>query len=244
VTALPPGTPPTVANSGTPQDAVFDFGIPQGDAGAAGQAGADANISVGAVNALPPGTPPTVVNSGTPQNAVFDFGIPQGDAGEAGQPGAAATIAVGNVTTVPAGTPASVTNSGNANAAVLDFQIPEGPQGPQGPQGSPLPFRVHPRPVPTSIVIDAADVKIDTFIIDGANITIVLPAAKDAREGRVYIFRSISQVAQIKVGGNDKLEGNTSMRLRAGTGVMLMSDGQDPGRWIALLDLNWPNLQG
>lgn len=63
---------PTVTNSGTPQAAVLNFGIPKGDA---------ATVSVGTVETLPAGSSAYVTNSGTSSAAVFDFGIPQGQGG-------------------------------------------------------------------------------------------------------------------------------------------------------------------
>jgi hypothetical protein len=43
-TTLDPGDPATVTNSGTSSAAVFDFGIPKGDKGDAGEPGADGHI--------------------------------------------------------------------------------------------------------------------------------------------------------------------------------------------------------
>ncbi len=93
VTALNTGENATVANSGTPSDAVLDFGIPKGDTGATGAAGADgidgvdgaaASIQVGTVTTVGSGEAATVSNSGTPAAAVFDFEIPQGEDGADG----------------------------------------------------------------------------------------------------------------------------------------------------------------
>ena len=101
-TTLAPGNPATVVNSGTPNAAVFDFGIPAGPAGPAGPSGAPgapgaaATIAVGTTTTLAPGNPATVVNSGTPNAAVFDFGIPAGPAGPAGPSGAGLDFSVNN----------------------------------------------------------------------------------------------------------------------------------------------------
>ena len=71
VTMLAPGATPTVANVGTVNDAVFDFGLP-----------GTPTITPGAATALNAGSSPTVVNSGTSTAQVYDFGIPRGaDAG-------------------------------------------------------------------------------------------------------------------------------------------------------------------
>jgi hypothetical protein len=117
VTTLPAGSPATVTNVGTPQDPVFDFGIPQGIQGIQGNA---ATIAVGTVSTVDPGDPAAVTNVGTPNDAVFDFDIPQGEA---------ATVAVGTVTTVGPLAPATVTNVGTPGAAVLNFEIPKGDDG-------------------------------------------------------------------------------------------------------------------
>ncbi len=108
VTKLPPGSTPTVQNSGTDQNVVLDFGIVDGDQGdpgtpgtpgtpgrdgdpgPPGQPGADgtaATITVGSVTALPPGSTPSVSNSGTPYDAVLDFGLVTGDKGDKGDTG-------------------------------------------------------------------------------------------------------------------------------------------------------------
>lgn len=78
-TTLPAGSEATVTK--TEQGGVFNlaFGIPKGEAGAAGQA---ATVAVGTVTTLPAGSDATVTNSGTPGAAVFNFGIPQGAAGD------------------------------------------------------------------------------------------------------------------------------------------------------------------
>ena len=79
------GTAASVTNSGTAQDAVLNFTIPQGATGANGADGADgaaATIAVGTVSTGAPGSAATVTNSGTSSAAVFDFVIPKGDNGE------------------------------------------------------------------------------------------------------------------------------------------------------------------
>lgn len=81
----------SVTNSGTGENAVFDFAIPRGATGAdgatgpAGDTGPAATIRVGSVTTGDPGTEASVTNSGTEQEAVLDFVIPRGEAG-GGQP--------------------------------------------------------------------------------------------------------------------------------------------------------------
>jgi hypothetical protein len=123
---LAPGSPATVVNVGTLNDAILDFGIPEGIQGSTGSA---ATIAVGTTTTVSPSTPAAVTNSGTSSAAIFDFDIPQG------VDGTAATIAVGTTTTLSPGSSATVGNSGSSSAAVFDFGIPEGIQGIQGIQG-------------------------------------------------------------------------------------------------------------
>lgn len=78
------GTAASVTNRGTAQDAVLDFTIPQGAAGATGADGAAATIAVGTVSTGAPGSAVTVTNRGTSSEAVLDFSIPQGAAGANG----------------------------------------------------------------------------------------------------------------------------------------------------------------
>ena len=80
-TTLTPGSSATVANVGTSNAAIFNFGIPQGATGATGAA---ATIAVGTTTTLAPGSSATVSNSGTSGAAVFNFGIPKGAGVQAG----------------------------------------------------------------------------------------------------------------------------------------------------------------
>ena len=78
VSALAEDAEPTVANSGTPEAAVFDFGLPRGRPGTA------ATVRVGTVETLGPGEAAAVSNSGTGSAAVLDFRIPTGPKGDTG----------------------------------------------------------------------------------------------------------------------------------------------------------------
>ena len=83
-TTLAAGSQATVTKTTSGGVVNLAFGIPQGEAGAAGKA---ATVSVGTVTTLPAGSDATVKNSGTPGAAVIDFGIPQGDKGDPGSIG-------------------------------------------------------------------------------------------------------------------------------------------------------------
>lgn len=113
ITTLSPTAKATVSNVGTENDAVFNFGIPQGADGKA------ASIKVGTVETTNDNTA-AVSNSGSASDAVFDFKIPQGKP---------ATIKIGSVITGDAGSEAEVTNSGTAGDVVLDFVVPRGDKG-------------------------------------------------------------------------------------------------------------------
>lgn len=78
-TTLPAGSQATVTKTTSGGVVNFAFGIPKGEAGAAGQA---ATVAVGTVTTLPAGSDATVTNSGTAGAAVFNFGIPAGPAGD------------------------------------------------------------------------------------------------------------------------------------------------------------------
>lgn len=68
-----------VTNTGTNNDAVLNFSIPQGQKGNAG------TVTIGAVTTLEPDAAATVTNSGTDSDAVLDFGLPRGKDGAEGK---------------------------------------------------------------------------------------------------------------------------------------------------------------
>ena len=155
VTTLPAGSQATVTNSGTENEAVLNFAIPQGAQGATGAAGQDgadgaaATIQIGEVVTGEAGANASVENTGTENAAVLKFTIPRGATGATGAQGAPgqdgadgadgqdATIAIGTVSTGAAGSEAAVTNTGTPSAAVFNFTIPRGDTGAQGVQGEP-----------------------------------------------------------------------------------------------------------
>ena len=78
VGTLPAGSAATVENVGDENDAVLNFGIPQGRTGTA------ATVEVGSVEMVASDRPAEVHNSGTASAAVLDFKIPKGPTGETG----------------------------------------------------------------------------------------------------------------------------------------------------------------
>ena len=103
VTTGEAGTDVQVTNSGTTNEAVFDFVIPKGekgdkgdrgDQGPAGNDGADgaaATIQIGQVTTVGPEEQASVTNVGTDTNAVLNFSIPRGERGATGSGGEGGT---------------------------------------------------------------------------------------------------------------------------------------------------------
>lgn len=70
------GETPSVVNSGSSQDAIFNFTLPKGD---------DGNAATIAVGTVTKGDNASVSNRGTSSAAIFDFVLPKGDKGDTGQ---------------------------------------------------------------------------------------------------------------------------------------------------------------
>ena len=110
-----PGTDAIVFNSGTSENVVLDFTIPQGPTGATGATGA-----TGPTGPIGP-TGPTGETG--PTGAT-------GATGPTGPVGETPIITIGTVTTGDPGTEASATITGTAPNFVLNLTIPQGPTGP------------------------------------------------------------------------------------------------------------------
>ena len=111
VSTSDPGTEAQISNSGTDQDAVFDFVIPRGEVGAIGEPG-----------------PTGATGEAGPTGPTGEIGE-TGPTGPTGEDGKAATIRIGTVSTGDAGTQAEVINNGTESDAVFDFVIPRGEAG-------------------------------------------------------------------------------------------------------------------
>ena len=122
--SLPAGSSPTVTNSGTTKDAVFNFGIPKGDKG---DNAVNPNFTASGESCSPSQDADADL-IGTYPNLHINFLIPRGHDGMG-------TIAIGQTTTLPSGSSASVTNSGTAQDAILNFAIPQGQDGQGGGGG-------------------------------------------------------------------------------------------------------------
>jgi len=118
------GTDADVTNSGTVNDAIFDFIIPKGDTGAIGSQGPQG--ITGADSTVPGPIGPIGLDG--------PIG-PEGPDGPIGPIGVAATATVGSTITGTPGSAANVANSGTTSAAIFDFTIPRGDVGAQGIQG-------------------------------------------------------------------------------------------------------------
>ena len=107
-----PGSPASVTNVGTDQDAVLEFVIPQGSEGPQGPAG--------------------------PQGIKGETGAAgvTGATGATGAAGASDTITIRSTITAEPGTPASVTDVGTGSDHILDFVIPRGNTGAEGAAGA------------------------------------------------------------------------------------------------------------
>lgn len=140
-----PGTSASVTNTGTSNDAIFNFSIPKGEKGDKGETG-----SVGPQGPTGPtgatftpsvsgeGIISWTNDKGLDNPSSVDIKGPQGDRGpqgETGPDGKAATISVGTTTSGDPGGSASVTNSGTSSDAVFNFVIPRGQQGTPGQDG-------------------------------------------------------------------------------------------------------------
>lgn len=87
VTTGAAGSNVVITNSGTTANAVLNFSIPRGDAGANGSNGANgaaATVAIGTVTTGAAGSSASVTNVGTSTNAILNMTIPRGNTGASG----------------------------------------------------------------------------------------------------------------------------------------------------------------
>ena len=139
--SVPAGSNPSVINTGTSSDAVFDFYIPKGDTGATGAQGPQGERGIQGPEG-PKGDRGSEGPQGPrglqgPKGDAGSQGIqgPVGPQGPQGERGISATITVGSTTTLPSGSDATVTNVGSSSAARFNFGIPKGDKGDTGDTG-------------------------------------------------------------------------------------------------------------
>ena len=140
---LAPGVAATVTDSGNGTAHVFNFGIPQGAAGASGSgsgSGTSATVAVGTTTTGAAGSAASVTNSGSNSAAVFNFTVPagvNGTNGTNGTPGTNGTNGAAGVSPTitvvsnvgAAGSNPSVVDSATGSAHTFTFTLPQAASG-------------------------------------------------------------------------------------------------------------------
>lgn len=140
VETLPAGSQAYVQNVGTETDAIFNFGIPEGERGLSGSDGEDgsdgqaATITIGTVSTGLPDTNASVTNVGTSSAAVLDFTIPRGSQGERGLQGVAGEDGVSPIAYVTQTSTGATIHIEDAQN-VTDAVITNGTDGTDGTDG-------------------------------------------------------------------------------------------------------------
>ena len=140
VETLPAGSEAYVQNVGTETDAIFNFGIPEGERGLSGNDGEDgsdgqaATIQIGTVSTGLPDTNASVTNVGTSSAAVLDFTIPRGSQGERGLQGVAGEDGVSPIAYVTQTSTGATIHIEDAQN-VTDAVITNGTDGTDGTDG-------------------------------------------------------------------------------------------------------------
>lgn len=140
IETLPAGSEAYVQNVGTETDAVFNFGIPEGERGLSGSDGEDgadgqaATITVGTVTTGLPESNATVTNVGTSSAAILDFSIPRGSQGERGLQGVAGEDGVSPIAYVTQTSTGATIHIEDAQN-VTDAVITNGTDGTDGTDG-------------------------------------------------------------------------------------------------------------
>ena len=153
VATLAPGSKATIVRSGTDENPIFNFGIPEGRKGEKGDNGIGVTYTPSVSSS---GNISWTNNGGMPNPATTNIKGPQGERGPQGNPGPQGpkgepgndglpgskgdpgftpSFSIGNVTTLEPGKQATVTRRGSDALPILDFGIPKGDRGPAGPGG-------------------------------------------------------------------------------------------------------------
>lgn len=135
-TSLSHTAQPTVSNSGTTSDAVFNFGIPKG----APQKLVAQDAPPTKIDGEPLQSGDLWLNSTNGQLYVYYVDADSSQwvsVTKVGPQGPPSTVGVGQTTTLNPGSYAQVTNSGTPSAAIFNFEIPRGDKGDKGDPGSP-----------------------------------------------------------------------------------------------------------
>lgn len=118
---------PDVINSGTSQDAIFDFVLargPKGNTGSVGPVGPQGRTSTIQVGTVTSGPTPAVLNVGTNTDAIFNFTLAKGDTGDQGPTGDSGVYLGTEEPTDP-----DVNVWVNPNGTVTDFKGDKGDPG-------------------------------------------------------------------------------------------------------------------
>ena len=124
------GTAALVTNSGTFENVVLDFVIPEGPTGPAGLDGATGPTGPAGLDGATGPTGPAGLDGATGPTGPAGLDGATGPTGPTGPTGATPTLTIGTVTTGDPGTEASATITGTAPNFVLNLTIPQGPTGP------------------------------------------------------------------------------------------------------------------
>ena len=140
VETLPAGSQAYVNNVGTETDAIFNFGIPEGEQGNAGRNGNDgqngeaATITIGSVTTGAAGTNVIVENVGTDTDAILNFTIPRGEQGLQGETGATGQDGVTPIAYVTQTSTGATIHIEDAQT-VTDATVTNGTDGTDGTDG-------------------------------------------------------------------------------------------------------------
>ena len=124
------GTAASVTNSGTAENVVLDFVIPEGPTGSAGLDGATGPTGPAGLDGATGPTGPAGLDGATGPTGPAGLDGATGPTGPAGLDAPTPTLTIGTVTTGDPGTEASATITGTAPDFVLNLTIPQGPTGP------------------------------------------------------------------------------------------------------------------
>ncbi|WP_312999645.1 hypothetical protein [Leclercia sp.] len=139
VSALPPGSPPSVSITGTSPSQVLNMAMPLPRDGQPGPANA---LSVGSVEVLPAGSAPQVTINGDAPSQSINFKLPaprdgvDGSNGTNGLPGPANSLSVGSVQSLSPGSAPSVAITGQSPNQVISFSFPSPRDGINGTNGA------------------------------------------------------------------------------------------------------------
>lgn len=210
------GTEVIITNSGTENDAVFNFTIPRGEQGiqgvqgqqgiqgVKGENGRTSTITVGTVTTGEPESSVSITNVGTSTDAIFDFTIPRGKEGKTIVPNITA-----NATTLPAGSNVTVEKSGTNTDVAFTFGIPKGDKGEQGLQGNQGEQGVAGKSAYQSAQSAGFSGSESQFNTALADVEKKITKPDSATDGQVLTYRNNNWIAENQTGGVTSFNGRT-----------------------------------